>query len=105
MISEARDPGKGQLCSRNPLPLGDLGETLNNLEVMLESLQEVQSSGCGSEGGLLTSSVKRSKWRRMSPSGMSSLDLICPVKKPFPSGEYPTTAIPSSFAVAMTTGG
>jgi len=41
MVPEARDPGKGQLCGGNPLPLGDLGETLNDLEVVLESLQEV----------------------------------------------------------------
>jgi len=41
MVPKARDPGKGQLCSRNPLPLSDLGETFNDLEVVLESLQEV----------------------------------------------------------------
>jgi len=38
MIAEARDPGKAQLCGRDPLPLGDLGETPNDLEVVFDSL-------------------------------------------------------------------
>ena len=38
MVPEARNPSKGQLCGRNPLPLGDLGETLDDLKVVLESL-------------------------------------------------------------------
>jgi len=41
MVPEARDPGKGQLCGRNPLALSDLGEAFNNLEVVLESLRGV----------------------------------------------------------------
>ena len=39
MVPEARDPGKGQLCGGNPLPFSDLGETFNDLEVVLESLR------------------------------------------------------------------
>jgi len=106
MVPEARDPGNSQLRCRDPLALSDLGETFYNLEVVLETLQRVRSVGCGKSGcGSPTSSEKRSSWRRISPSGISSLDLICPVKKPCPRGEYPTTAIPSSFAVATTTSG
>lgn len=38
MVTEARNPGYGQLCGGNPLTLSDLGETFNDLEVVLESL-------------------------------------------------------------------
>ena len=60
MVAEARDPGKGQLCGRDPLPLGDLGETLNNLEVVFDSLWGVQLTWYKLERGNLTSSEKRS---------------------------------------------
>jgi len=41
MVAEARDPGKGQLCGRDPLTLSDLGKSFNDLEVVLESLRRV----------------------------------------------------------------
>ena len=39
MVAKACDPGEGQLCGRDPLTLSDLGETINDFEVVLESLQ------------------------------------------------------------------
>lgn len=42
------------------------------------------------------SSEKRGKWIRESSSSKSARDLICPVKKPRPRGEYATIPMPSS---------
>jgi len=51
VVAETRDPSKGQLCGRDPLTLSDLGQTFDDLEIMLESLSGVRSTGCGFERG------------------------------------------------------
>ena len=38
MVAEACDPRKAQLRGGDPFALGDLGETFNDLEVVLDSL-------------------------------------------------------------------
>ena len=44
MVSEAGNPGKRQLCGRDPFALRNLVQPFNDLEVVLESLRGGQST-------------------------------------------------------------
>ena len=93
MCTARRDPSKGELRQGNLLLGSDRLDFLENCEIVLQVLWLTRAvrireiTGLWRErGNNLTSSWKRSNWRRMSFSGRSFVLVMVPVNNPLPNG-------------------